>query len=265
MKITIWKPSPAQIAGASTDGSACVVERRNGCCGRPTLDSSVVDDADRHRLVEPAPDPGHGRRGRQERQEIERADEAVHEAHAVEMVGDDEGEQEADRRADEQVERRCCGRPARTAGRRRAAGSCRAPTKAGRRQQVPVGEGEPEGLAASARSGSRRRRRSGRRGTSRPRPPASGAASGGPRRGPGGPRPTASMLARPSTGPLTSAGCSSGRGRLLGLGGLGERRLRDPASASSTRLAMSMVIWRCAVSSTNSVVCEYSSAFRNGP
>ena len=30
MKMTIWKPSPAQIAGASTAGSACVGRAQEG-------------------------------------------------------------------------------------------------------------------------------------------------------------------------------------------------------------------------------------------
>ena len=34
-KMITWKPSPAQIAGARTDGNAWVVERRNGCCPTP--------------------------------------------------------------------------------------------------------------------------------------------------------------------------------------------------------------------------------------
>ena len=37
-KITILKPSPAQIAGARIAGSAWVVSRRKGCCGRPSAE-----------------------------------------------------------------------------------------------------------------------------------------------------------------------------------------------------------------------------------
>ncbi len=92
MKMTIWKPSPAQIAEASTETSAWCGRAQERLRRQADMGQHVVDEADRHRLVEPAPHPGQRRGGGQEGQEIERTDEAVHEAHLLQLVGDDEGD-----------------------------------------------------------------------------------------------------------------------------------------------------------------------------
>ena len=97
------EPEPRPDGGRQDGVERLLRRAQEGLLREARPHQEAVEHADRHRLVEPPPDPGHGDGGREMGHEVERAQERVADADPVEVVGDEKGQREADGDAHDQV------------------------------------------------------------------------------------------------------------------------------------------------------------------